>query len=124
MIRRQGDTAGHAILLTDGHNQQHRSEFDAALSSCEGAFQCDCRGVGTDWRVEELRAIADSLLGTVDIIARPSDMIADFETMMIAAMGKAAGDVWLELWTPQGVTVQFVKQVAPALVDLTPRRKP
>ena len=30
----------------------------------EGEFTCDCRGVGTDWHVEELRAISSALLGT------------------------------------------------------------
>ena len=39
--------------------------------TCEGSFQCDCRGVGTDWGVSELRRIASALLGTVDIIADP-----------------------------------------------------
>ena len=34
-----------------------------ALAACEGRFQCDCRGVGTDWEVAELRRIASALLG-------------------------------------------------------------
>ena len=39
----------HAILLTDGENQSEREEeFSAALAACEGRFQCDCRGVGTE----------------------------------------------------------------------------
>ena len=33
-----------------------------------GKFQCDCRGVGVDWQVAEVRRIAQALLGTVDII--------------------------------------------------------
>ena len=40
----------HAILLTDGENQHETLEqLDAALANVEGKFQCDCRGVGTDW---------------------------------------------------------------------------
>ena len=42
-----------------------------SLERCEGRFQCDCRGVGTDWEVAELRRIASALLGTVDIVAEP-----------------------------------------------------
>ena len=54
----------HAILLTDGENQHETLEqLDAALANVEGKFQCDCRGVGTDWRVSELRRIASALLG-------------------------------------------------------------
>jgi Mg-chelatase subunit ChlD len=48
----------HAILLTDGQNGEHPSQFAAALENCVGKFTCDCRGVGTDWEVAELRTIA------------------------------------------------------------------
>ena len=37
----------------------------------KGVFQCDCRGVGDNWRVDELRRISTALLGTVDIVAEP-----------------------------------------------------
>ena len=42
----------HAILLTDGANQHEtREQLETTLAGCEGRFQCDCRGVGTDWEV-------------------------------------------------------------------------
>jgi hypothetical protein len=123
----EGTHAGlrHAILLTDGQNQ-HESvgKLERALASCEGAFQCDCRGVGTDWEVAELRRIASALLGSVDIIAEPDDMAADFRAMTERAMARGTADVALRLWTPQGATVGFVKQVAPAIVDLSDRAAP
>jgi hypothetical protein len=88
----------HAILLTDGANQHETAEeLEQALSSCEGRFQCDCRGVGTDWEVEELRRIASVLLGSVDIIADPADMATDFRSMTEAAMGKSTGSVPLRI---------------------------
>ena len=93
-----------------------------AVRSCVGAFTCDCRGVGTDWRVDELRTVASALLGTVDIVARPDDLAADFRALTGAAMAKNVAELWLRLWTPQGATVRFVKQVAPAVEDLTDRR--
>lgn len=37
-------------------------------------------------------------------------------------MGKEVADVALRLWTPVGVEIKFVKQVAPTVVDLTGRR--
>jgi von Willebrand factor type A C-terminal domain/von Willebrand factor type A domain len=112
----------HAILLTDGKNQHETpDQLSAAIARCEGLFSCDCRGVGTDWEVAELRRISTALLGTVDIIADPAGLAADFTAMMENAMGKAVADVSLRVWTPQSATVKFVKQVAPQVGDLTGR---
>jgi hypothetical protein len=110
----------HAILLTDGKDEGERpADLEAALAACSGNFTCDCRGVGTDWAVSELRKVATALLGTVDIVAKPADLEADFKAMMTQAMGKGVTDVSLRLWTPKGATVRFFKQVAPDVVDLT-----
>ena len=92
----------HAILLTDGKNEHEAPEqLTIAINDCEGVFSCDCRGVGTDWQVAELRRISTALLGTVDIVPDPSGLTADFEAMMTTAMGKAVADVALRVWTPQ-----------------------
>jgi hypothetical protein len=113
----------HAILLTDGKNQHETpDQLQAAIRRCEGVFSCDCRGVGTDWEVAELRKISTALLGSVDIVADPSGLTADFTAMMQNAMGKQVADVALRVWTPQSAVVQFVKQVAPTVEDLTGRR--
>ncbi|MFD2472659.1 VWA domain-containing protein [Amycolatopsis silviterrae] len=113
----------HAILLTDGRNDHETpAQFAAALAACEGRFTCDCRGVGTGWHVEELRTIATTLLGTVDIVADPGGLAADFQAMTAAAMGKTVADTSLQLWTPPGAEVLFVKQVAPTVQDLTGKR--
>jgi hypothetical protein len=110
----------HAILLTDGKDESETpAEFAQILAACQGRFQCDCRGVGTDWVVSELRKVASSLLGSVDIVADPAALAADFAAMVEHAMGKATADVALRVWTPQTATVSFVKQVAPAIEDLT-----
>jgi von Willebrand factor type A C-terminal domain/von Willebrand factor type A domain len=115
----------HAILLTDGQNQHETpEELAAAVRQCEGVFSCDCRGVGTDWEVSELRTISTVLLGTVDIVPDPSGLAADFAAMMESAMGKQVADVALRVWTPQTAAVTFVKQVAPTVDDLTDRRTP
>ncbi|MEW2548225.1 VWA domain-containing protein [Streptomyces sp. NPDC047002] len=113
----------HGILLTDGRNE-HESPKDlrAALDACTGRFTCDARGVGTDWEVKEVTAVASALLGTADIVADPGRLAADFTQMMETAMGKEVADVALRLWTPMGARVRFVKQVAPAVEDLTGRR--
>jgi hypothetical protein len=116
-------TLRHAILLTDGKNEHETPEqLDTAISMCEGLFACDCRGVGTDWVVSELRRVSSALLGTVDIVPDPAGLAADFTAMMEAAMGKQVADVSLRVWTPQHAAVRFLKQVAPAVEDLTGRR--
>ncbi|MFB9839990.1 vWA domain-containing protein [Actinoallomurus acaciae] len=113
----------HAILLTDGKNQHESPEqLDAVLQSCVGHFVCDCRGVGTDWEVAELRKVASAMLGSVDIVASPNDLVADFRAMTEAAMGKAVADVALRVWTPQAARLRFVKQVTPSVEDLTGKR--
>ncbi len=112
----------HVILLTDGQNQETRAHLATAIRLCEGVFSCDCRGVGTDWKVDELRKISTALLGTVDIVADPEGLAADFEAMMQASMDKEVADVALRVWTPVHATVRFVKQVAPTVEDLTGRR--
>ena len=116
-------TQRHALLLTDGENQHEtRRELESAISAVQGRFQCDCRGVGANWVVAELRMIATALLGTVDLIADPAQLAADFESIMRAAMGRGVAAAALRVWAPQGAEVMFVRQVAPAVEDLTARR--
>lgn len=113
----------HGILLTDGRNEHEEpAELRAALAACGGRFTCDARGVGTDWEVKEVTAIASALLGTADIVADPGGLATDFTQMMENAMGKEVADVALRLWTPLGSEIKFVKQVAPTVEDLTDRR--
>ncbi|MGW0532067.1 vWA domain-containing protein [Streptomyces sp. NPDC003032] len=113
----------HGILLTDGRNEHESPDaLKAALDSCAGRFTCDARGVGTDWEVKEVTGIASALLGTADIVADPAHLCADFTQMMETAMGKEVADVSLRLWTPVGVEIKFVKQVAPRVEELTDRR--
>jgi hypothetical protein len=120
---RPGDIA-HAILLTDGENGERLGYLDTVLETIAGKFVCDSRGVGTQWKVAELRKIATAMLGTVDIVARPEGLTAAFQEMMVKAMGKTSADVQLKVWTPVNSTVRFVKQVEPEVMDLTGKRVP
>ncbi|WP_405425086.1 VWA domain-containing protein [Streptomyces erythrochromogenes] len=121
----RGSTAAirHGILLTDGRNEHEEpAVLRATLDACAGRFTCDARGVGTDWEVKEVTGIASALLGSADIVADPAHLTEDFTRMMENVMGKEVADVSLRLWTPVGVEIQYVKQVAPAVQDLTDRR--
>lgn len=116
-------TQRHAVLLTDGKNQHETpAELDARLHGAVGTFQADCRGVGADWEVGELRRIAQALMGTVDLIPRPEQMAAEFAAIMQTSMGRGVAAADLRVWAPQGGQVLFVRQVAPSVEDLTPRR--
>lgn len=116
-------TQRHAILLTDGQNQSEQPhQFERAIESVTGRFQCDCRGVGSDWDVAELRRVSTALLGTVDLIADPESMAADFEQLMQASMGRGVAEATLRVWAPQGSKLLWVRQVSPTVEDLTDRR--
>ena len=113
-----------ALLLTDGQNDPTDQQLlTDALERCEGMFQCDCRGVGTDWRVDQLRAISGALLGTTDIIRSPAEIETDFRAILGKSLAKTMGAVSLRLWTPQGAYVKFCKEVSPEIVDLTPKSR-
>jgi hypothetical protein len=113
------DAIHHGILLADGQNESEEPERLAAeLRRCAGKFECDCLGVGTDWSREELQQISDALLGSTDIIPDPSQMDAVFEAITEKAMSKRVGSVALQLLTPVGGGVSFVKQVSPEVLNL------
>ncbi len=111
----------HGLLLTDGKNGESEAELVAGLAAATGVFQCDCRGVGADWKVPELRRVAEALLGSVELIADPKDMAADFASVMKAAAARGVADAALRVWVPMGGDVRFVRQVAPTVEDLTER---
>ncbi|MDX6251381.1 MAG: hypothetical protein QOF10_4741 [Kribbellaceae bacterium] len=116
-------TQKHAILLTDGENQHETPEvLTATIQAVTGQFQCDCRGVGVNWQVAEVRRIATALLGTVDIIPAPEQLAAEFSKLIQQAMSKGVATADMRVWAPQGAQVLFVRQVAPNVDDLTSRR--
>jgi len=108
----------HAILLTDGENNEMPGTLEGALQQCRGLFEVDCRGVGTDWVVGELRTIAGTLRGTVGIIREPDGLEAELQALMEASMGRGA-QATLRVWSPKGAAVTFLRQVAPDVEDLT-----
>lgn len=123
-FRKRPGGINHALLLTDGINEgESDDQLLGLLHACEGVFQCDARGVGTDWRPDQLRTISGKLLGTVDIIPKPADIEADFKKVIETAMSKSVADVSLRLWTPQGAEVEFCRQVYPEKVELTGRAR-
>ncbi len=116
----QPDAIHHALLLTDGKNEsEDPTQLQEELRACQGRFECDCRGVGTRWDRTELQNISDALLGTTDIIPQPAQMGAEFEAIIERRMSKQVRSVMLQVLTPVGGRVRFLKQVAPEMQDLT-----
>lgn len=115
----------HVILLTDGENHNETAaQLDQAIANCAGSFQVDARGVGVDWKVAEIRKIAQAMLGTVDIIGDPAQMGAVFAELMRQSMSRGVANADLRVWIPQGAQVLFIRQVSPTVEDLTHRGTP
>jgi hypothetical protein len=107
----------HALLLTDGQNIEGDTPLRDALRDCEGAFVCDCRGVGDDWSYEQLREISRTLLGSWKPVAAAEELADDFRTVMRTTMSKRAAGVTLQVRTRGRVS--YLGRVMPDIEDLT-----
>lgn len=124
IFQRRPNAIRQCIFLTDGKNESEASDLvRKALESCEGVFECDCWGVGTDWKVGEVQIIAAALFGKASLVPDPAGIVAAFREAITKASGKSLRDVRLRLWTPQGAAVVFVKQVNPTIEELTAKAK-
>src|SRR5262249_24703026 len=89
------------LFLTDGRNESEEEEDVAVeLRRCAGIFACDCWGVGTDWRIGEVQAIARALLGRASLVPEPEGIEAAFRAAVDAAQAKSVRDVRLRIWSP------------------------
>lgn len=110
----------HVILLTDGRNEgESDAQLAATVNRCKGVFQCDCRGVGDEWEVAQLRSISSGLLGTTDTVPSTDQLPAMFAEMMRGSTARASESVQLNVWAPQGAQVAAVRQVSPDINDLS-----
>ena len=124
VFERAPNAIRQAVFLTDGKNEGEKPPAVLEeLQRCEGVFECDCWGVGTDWQVGEVQAIAQHLLGKASLIPSPEGVEAAFRGAIAKASGKALKDVRFRLWTPQGASIAFVKAVNPTIEDLTAKAR-
>jgi hypothetical protein len=116
-------TQRHAILLTDGPDEDETPEdLHAALREVTGRFQCECFGVGERPDVRELRMISNALLGSAGLVPEPEELPDVLAAVMYEWMSRGVPEAQLQVWTPQGARVMFVRQVAPHTDELTNRR--
>jgi len=122
IMARAPDAIRQCVFITDGKNESEKpNDVARELGRCASQFQCDCWGVGTDWRVGEVQEIARALLGKASIIPEPEGVAEAFGSAIEKANAKTLKDVRLRLWTPQTARIVFVKQVNPTIEDVGAR---
>jgi hypothetical protein len=110
------------LFLTDGKNESESpSMVRRVLERCAGVFDCDCWGLGTDWKVGEVQDVARALNGKASLLPGPSDVAVAFEGFAVKAQSKAIRDVRLRLWGPNGARFIQVRQMNPTIEDLANR---
>lgn len=111
----------HAVLLTDGENTEGKQPLARALEDCRGHFDCDCRGVGSDWSPRQIETITHTLNGRWEPVASPQRLVEDFRSLIADSMAKHIAGVELHI-TP-GLTTRITSfgQVKPVVEDLTDR---
>ncbi|MDA0638798.1 VWA domain-containing protein [Nonomuraea sp. MCN248] len=112
----------HALLMTDGQNNEREEAFAGVLAAWSGKFVCDSLGVGADWVPAQLRMVSEALLGTFEFVRNQHELAEFFRRITQTTMGKTVPDLSLRVWVPQAARLAFVKQVSPTLLDLTGKR--
>lgn len=108
-----------AYFLTDGQNgDSDNKALELEVARCKGVFQCDCRGVGTDWSPTQIRVISNGLLGTSDAVADPAGLEADFRKALAGALSRGAR-LRLDLWMPGTARLVSLRQMQPEVIDVT-----
>jgi von Willebrand factor type A domain/von Willebrand factor type A C-terminal domain len=119
-VERLGADVSGVYMLTDGENDSDDAKkLSRQIEACKGVFQCDCRGVGTNWRAAQVRQVADGLMGVADAVADPSRLSDDIQGFLTRMGGKTSANAKLVLTLPKVVKLVMFKQVSPQIVDLT-----
>jgi von Willebrand factor type A C-terminal domain/von Willebrand factor type A domain len=124
-FRRFPQAINRALFLTDGRNESERiDKVRRVLAECNGAFECDCWGLGTDWQVGEVQEIARELNGKAALLPDRDSVEAAFRTFVENAQSKAIRSASLRLWAPQGAQIVQVRQMNPTIEELAGRAQP
>ncbi len=110
------------LFLTDGKNEgEKRTMLDRSVQQCKQAqIEVSAWGIGTDWDEDELRHIAEGTQGDADIIPSPDQVAGAFAAAFSHFQTTAVTNVRLNVWTPQGVTINAIQQVFPNITALKP----
>jgi hypothetical protein len=107
-------------FYTDGDNGDHKGVLENLLESLRGRFQCECRGIGDDWKPTQLLQIAEALMGTAKLVASGDAIAADLKETFDHAAARRAANVKLRLIVPPKMaSIVKVQRVSPTVIDLT-----
>ena len=107
-------------FYTDGDNGDREGVLESALEGLRGRFQCECRGIGEDWKPTQLLQIAEALMGTAKLVASGDDIAADLKETFDHAATRRAANVKLRLIVPPKMaSIVRVQRVSPTVIDLT-----
>jgi hypothetical protein len=121
-FRRFPNAINRCLFLTDGKNESEKIDaVRRVLAECAGAFECDCWGLGTDWKVGEVQEIARALNGKASLLPDRDAVEAAFRGFVENAQSKAIRSASLRLWAPQGAQIVQVRQMNPTIEELAGR---
>ena len=107
-------------FYTDGDNGDQKGILERVLEGLRGAFQCECRGIGEDWKPTQLLQIAEALMGAAKLVATGEDIAADLKETFEHAAARRAADVKLRLIVPPKMaSIVKVQRVSPTVIDVT-----
>jgi hypothetical protein len=107
-------------FYTDGDNGDQAGVLEDVLKDLRGRFQCECRGIGDDWKPPQLLQIAEALMGTAKLVASGDEIAADLKETFDHASARRAPDVKLRLVVPPKMaSIVRVQRVSPTVIDLT-----
>jgi hypothetical protein len=107
-------------FYTDGDNGDQPGVLENVLGDVRGRFQCECRGIGDDWKPVQLLQIAEALMGTARLVSSGDDIAADLKETFEHAAARRAANVRLRLIVPPKMaSIAKVLRVSPTVIDLT-----
>ena len=107
-------------FYTDGDNGDRPGVLEGLLTDLRGRYQCECRGIGDDWKPTQLLQIAEALMGTAKLVASGADIAADLKETFDHAAARKAANVKLRLIVPPKMaSIVRVQRVSPTVIDLT-----
>jgi len=107
-------------FYTDGDNGDQPGVLESVLGDVRGRFQCECRGIGEDWKPAQLLQIAEALMGTARLVSSGDDIAADLKETFEHAAARRTADVRLRLIVPPKMaSIVKVLRVSPTVIDFT-----
>ncbi|MDR3070291.1 MAG: VWA domain-containing protein [Propionibacteriaceae bacterium] len=114
------DNPRHVLIFTDGGNHNETpAQLNQALSSCTGFFTTDWLTLGKPNDLKETGVICAALGGKVTELPPPEQLGALLALILRQHSHAIAAQTHLQVWTPLGAQLLYLRQVSPDLKDLS-----